>query len=71
MVVITHSGFLYNFRSFVYPLRKKRGKNMANAEQLKILLSGVEQWNKWRRKNHSVRLDFTGAEQRWSQEFGQ
>lgn len=35
---------------------------MANAEQLEILLSGVEQWNKWRRKNHSVRLDFTGAE---------
>ena len=35
---------------------------MANAEQLKILLSGVEKWNDWRRVNHSICLDFTGAD---------
>ena len=35
---------------------------MANQEQLEILKSGVENWNKWREENPGVRFDFEGAD---------
>jgi hypothetical protein len=34
---------------------------MANPEHLKILKQGVEAWNKWRDKNHSIRPDLSEA----------
>lgn len=34
---------------------------MANPEHLKILLRGVEVWNKWRAENHSIRPDLSHA----------
>lgn len=35
---------------------------MANIEQLNILRTGIENWNKWRRDNHSVKPDLSGAD---------
>jgi len=35
---------------------------MANTEHLNILRSGVENWNKWRRSNYSVRPDLSGVD---------
>lgn len=34
---------------------------MANEEQLAILRQGVKVWNKWREKNHSLKIDLNGA----------
>lgn len=35
---------------------------MANTDQLNILRSGVETWNDWRKRNHSVKLDLSGVD---------
>jgi|SRR5947207_2018846 len=34
---------------------------MANEEHLRILLSGVEAWNEWRKSNPAAKPDLTGA----------
>lgn len=35
---------------------------MANAEQLRILMKGVEIWNKWRLDNPKIEIDLVGAD---------
>jgi len=35
---------------------------MANQKQVKLLLSGVEHWNDWRREHQDVRPDLTDAD---------
>ena len=35
---------------------------MANPEHLKILKSGVDKWNEWRKENRDVRADLIGAD---------
>ena len=35
---------------------------MADKKQLEILLSGVEEWNRWRKENPEVKIDLRGAE---------
>jgi uncharacterized protein YjbI with pentapeptide repeats len=37
---------------------------MANEEHLKILKQGVEQWNKWREENETIKPDLQGADLR-------
>lgn len=37
---------------------------MANEEQLKRLLAGMEGWNKWREENPDIRIDLKGADLR-------
>lgn len=43
---------------------------MANAEHLKILKSGVEEWNKWREENKGVRPDLSRADLSSANLFG-
>ena len=35
---------------------------MANTEQLEVLKSGVEAWNRWREKNPDVKIDLRNAD---------
>src|SRR5690606_25868758 len=39
-----------------------QGDAMANAEQLRILMKGVEIWNKWRLDNPKIEIDLVGAD---------
>lgn len=43
---------------------------MANEEQLELLKSGVEAWNKWREENPDVKVDLHGADLSYAKLWG-
>jgi uncharacterized protein YjbI with pentapeptide repeats len=49
-------------RLFLMDERKREGKNVANQEQLELLKSDGEKWNRWREEHTQEIINLSGAD---------